>query len=351
MVNLTQAAHYTRKGLVIGGILLVLLLVGRTALKIGTAAWQAAHPTPPPPATVGFGKLPRPVFPEQASDLPQISYKLETKEGGLPSTSATNKVYFMPQKKANLLALDRAKDQARKMGFRANPEKLSNTDYRWASQGTPISTLVMNITTGSFQLQYDYANDPEIITFRNLPTNQQAAEEARTFLTNNGLLPEAASLGRAEFEYFFFDSSRLNHVSSYSEANFLRVNLFRQDLDEMKILPPDPKNSLISFLFSGSRTVGKRIVEINYSFTPLETKTFATYPLLSPQKAWEKLQKGENHLAHLGQNQNGQIIIRWVYLAYFEPAEPQLYLQPVFVFEGDRNFFAYVPAIDPQWLE
>jgi len=41
----------------------------------------------------------------------------------------------------------------------------------------------------------------------------------------------------------------------------------------------------------------------------------------------------------------GQVTIRNIYLAYFEPVTLTNYLQPIFVFEGDNNFVAYVPAI------
>jgi hypothetical protein len=53
----------------------------------------------------------------------------------------------------------------------------------------------------------------------------------------------------------------------------------------------------------------------------------------------------------LGDNQEGQITIRNIFLAYFESEEPQNYLQPIFVFEGDKNFTAYVSAVDPEWID
>lgn len=349
--NLTQIAYYTRRALKIGAIFLVAFLIVRAGAKIGIRAWQAAHPSPPPKPTTAFGKLPKLKFPDSPTKTSELSFKLETIEGALPQFSESTKVYFMPQKGPNLLASSRTKDKAYKMGFKNEPEIISETIYRWTSQSTPSTTLKMNTVTGNFDLDYDFRNDPELLTSKNLPTAQQAAQEAKSFLVSGGFLPDDLANGTAKFEYLFFESSELKPVLSFSEANFIRVNLFRSNLNELEILPPDPKKSLISFLFSSSRTKGKRIVEIDYIYFPIEQEFSATYPLKSASLAWKELQNGEGYIAHLRQNEKGPIIIRKVFLAYYDSQESQHYLQPIYVFEGDREFFAYVPAIDSKWME
>ena len=351
MLNLTQASYYTRRGLKITGILLIILLFAKTTFKLGATIWQKVHPAPPPPPTVTFGRLPKLIFPKQTTDLPKFTYKLETIQGGLPHLPKISKVFFMPKKRSNFLALDRAKQKANKMGFRTPPEAVEKTIYRWTTQNTPPTTLEMDINSGNFHLTYDFAHDPEILNSQNLPTGQEAAREAKTFLVNNNFLPSDLNQGTVEFEYLHFNPPNLNHVSSLSEANFIRVNLFRADVDKLKVLPPDPKKSLISFLFSSSRTIGKRIVEINYTYFPIDQENFATYPLKSVNQAWSELQSNQAYIAHLGQNQNGQVTIRDIYLAFYDSAQPQNYLQPIFVFQGDRDFFAYVPAVEAKWIE
>lgn len=351
--NLTQIAYYTRRTLKIGTIFLIAFLIVRAGVKIGIRAWQAAHPPPPPKPTTAFGKLPTLNFPDSPIKV-KLSFKLETIEGALPQFPESTKVYFMPQKGPNLLASSRAKDKAYKMGFKNEPEIISETIYRWTTQSTPSTTLKMNIVTGNFDLDYDFQNDPELLTSKNLPTAQQAAQEAKGFLVSGSFLPDDLANGTAEFEYLFFEPSEppeFKPVLSFSEANFIRVNLFRENLNDLKILPPNPKNSLISFLFSSSRTTGKRIVEIDYTYFPIEQEFSATYPLKPAILAWKELQNGEGYIAHLRQNEKGPIIVRKVFLAYYDSQEPQHYLQPIYVFEGDREFFAYVPAIDSKWTE
>ena len=47
----------------------------------------------------------------------------------------------------------------------------------------------------------------------------------------------------------------------------------------------------------------------------------------------------------------GTATVRTVTLAYYDSLDPQNYLQPVFVFEGDDGFLAYVPAVALPWTE
>jgi len=352
MATLTETAYWTRKILKFGIIALVAFVFIRTSFKIGSNIWRQLHPPPPPPPTISFGKLPKLIFPPENLPLEKakISFKLETIQGVLPKLPEISKVYFMPVKGPNLLALERANTFAKNLGFQEPPEIINETNYRWKSKSS-ATILEMDINNLNFHLFYEYKQDQEVLMSKNLPTNQQAAQEVKNFLASNNLLEEDLANGTAEFEYLRFDGIELSPVNSLSEANFVRVYLFRENLDELKILPPNPKKSLISFLFSGSRTPGKRIVEINYNYYPIEKEIFSTYPLKPVNQAWNELQGGQGYIANFGQNESGQITIRQVYLAFYNSPQPQHYLQPIYVFEGDKDFWAYIPAIDPKWTE
>lgn len=350
MATLTQTAYYSRKAINIAIVALIGFIVLKVSFTTARNVYRKFRPPPPPPATVAFGKLPKTNFPEREG-LPDLTFKLETIEGALPSFSTIGKVYFMPQRGPGLLALDRAKERARSMGFSGQAEALSDILYRWRTATEPSTTLEININTTNFYLRYAYEEDPALLTNKNLPTNEQAASEARSFLQHSGYLADDLANGRAEFTYFRFIPPDLVAAVSLSEADFVRVNLFRADLDELKILPPNPTDALVSFLFSGNRESGKRMAEIKYTYSPIDREAFATYSLKPINTAWQELQGEEGFIANLGQNEDGSITVRQVYLAYFDSDEEQNFLQPIFVFEGDRNFFGYVPAIDPQWVE
>jgi hypothetical protein len=350
MATLTETAYYTRRVIKYGTLALIFFIIFKYAFGVVSNVWRQLHPPPPPPPTVAFGKLPAIVFPEQ-QNLPKLSYRLETIQGRVPELEKIGKVYFMPHPAPNLLAFDRAKEAAKKMGFTAPPRSVSPTVYQWSNQATPPTTLEMNIVNGNFTMRYAYENDQALFNQTNLPSTEQAATEAKNFLGTNKLLTDDLKAGRVEFAYLRFAPPTLITAISLSEADFVRVNIFRADQDELRILPPDPKNALVSFLFSGSREVGKRILEVNYTHYPLEKNTLATYPLKTSTQAWSELQSGGGYIANLGQNEKGEITIRRVYLAYFDTETPQSFLQPIFVFEGDQEFFAYVAAVSPEWTQ
>ncbi len=349
MATLMQTAQATRRALKFGTIFLIFLLCFRILWGVGKNVWKKINPPPPPPPTVAFNKLPKLNFP--STDEFDLTYHLETIQGSLPRLDNIVSVFFMPHKAPNLLALDRAKQKARQMGFANQSEKINGSLYRWTSSSTPPTTLEMNIDNGNFHLRYQYENDQELLVQKNLPTNEQAAQEAKSFLQTNDLLTNDLATGSAEFNYLKYTPPDLAPVSSLSEADFVRVNLFRANINGLRILPPNPKKASISFLFSGNKERGKRIIEINYTYYSIDSNISATYPLKPINNAWQELQSEEGFIANLGQNEDEKIIIREVYLAYYDAEELQNFLQPIYVFEGDRGFFGYVPAIDPQWTE
>jgi len=344
MSNLTVTAHYTRRVIFWSVVGLTGFVVIKGAITTAGAIWKKLHPEPPPPPNLLFGTLPQLSFPAPDQILPEkISYKLETVDG-LPKFPEMTNVYFITKIEPNLLSLERANQKALRMGFRSTPEALEKFRYRWNNLQIPPSTLEMDVTSGNFYLRYPYENDPSLLTAKNLANNEQAIREARSLLSNAGLLTEDLASGSAEVSYYHFDPPKLVAAPSLSEADFIRVDLFRAPLNNVPVLPPNPTRSLISVLLSGSRESGKRIVEAEFAYAPVERETFGTYPLKPIDKAWQELQAGQGYIANLGENPTGNITIRRIYLAYYESEETQSLLQPVYVFEGDGNFAAYVTA-------
>ncbi len=351
MANLTKTAFYTRKGIKYGSIGLVIFLILRVIFHAATDYWRKINPPPPPPPTVAFDKLPAIKFPEQENLPEEMNYKLETPEGRIPQFEDVGKVYVIAKANPSLLGLSRAKELARKIGFSSEPAQITPRLYRFTSQSTPATTLEIDTITGYFTLKYDYRNDQSILAEKKLPSDEQAISEAKNFLSILGLLEDDLEEGEGIISYYRFSPSELIPALSLSEADFVRVDLFRQTLDNKKIISRKINQSLIYFLLSGSRDRQKRIIEIKYVYSPIERENLATYPLKSASIAWNELNSGQGYIANLGNNQDGRITIRRVSLAYFESEEPQNFLQPIFVFQGDRDFTAYVSAIDPEWID
>lgn len=350
MANLTETAYLTRKAVKYGIYFIIFLIALRIVVSVTTSVYRALNPPAPPPPDTYFGNLPAIKFPKKEG-LPKIEYQLETVEGSLPQTASEGKVYFMPQKQAKLFSLEETKRIAGRMGFRGEPRKISATQLLFETGGTPNTTLVIDMVTNEFELNYDFVSDQEILSERKLPSDEQAVSEAKNFLSQAGLLTDGLREGTAKVTYFKLEAPNLIPAISLSEADFVRVNLSRKDLNDLKILPANPLGGNVSFLISGSRRQDKRIVKIEYFHQVVDEAVSGTYPLRSSNAAWQELMAGGGWIASLGDNEDGEVTIRKVHLAYFESNEVQEFLQPIIVFEGDNDFYAYVPAVDPKWIE
>lgn len=350
MATLTETAYYSRKIIKYGSIGFVVLLVLRSLFITFQAYWKKTHPPPPPPPTFAFGKLPKLKLPAQGN-LPELTFKIETISGTLPKLPDRAKVFFMPQPSPSLLSWDKTKTWARSLGFTKDPQETEKFSYRFVSETTPKSTLDVNVLTKNFHLSYDWKNDMEILSQGNPPQETQAISLAKGFLQSSGVLTDSLSQGKSEVIYFKYIEGNLVKALFFSEANFAQVNFFREEIDGFKIMPPNPKETNVMVLLSAAKDKLRSIVEVKYINYPISQERFATYTLKNPTTAWNQLTSKGGFIANLGNNPSGKITVRDAYLAYFDSNEPQNFLQPVFVFEGDNDFYGYVPAITDSWTE
>ncbi len=350
MATLTETAYHSKRAIKFGILGLIVLIIFKSIFSAGLAYWRKLNPPPPPPPTVSFGKLPQIEFPESKFKEEKLVYRLETTIGGTPNLGDRANVYFIPTKRSSLLTLERAKTQARKMGFSGEEEKISETIYQWQTEELFLTTLKMDIVNGNFTIQKKWQEDQTLLAERMLPIKEQAVIEAKNFLQTSGFPTEDFQVDEASVSFLRFIAPNLLPVISLSEADFVKVNLFRENLNSLPVFPPSPEEALVSILFSGSRNREKRILEVNYTHFPIIEETFSTYPLKTSAQAWEELKAGEGFIANLGETET-EIVIRKIYLAYFENNSPQNYLQPIYVFENSNNFVAYVSAISSEWAD
>ena len=92
------------------------------------------------------------------------------------------------------------------------------------------------------------------------------------------------------------------------------------------------------------------MIQFAYTYWPIDYQTSATYALKTTQQAWNELQSGGGYIARYPTN-SSVAMVRSVSLAYYDSFDPQTYLQPIFVFEGDNEFLGYVPAVSSEWVE
>lgn len=351
MATLTETAYLTRRAINWAILAVVAYVILRFVWGIFVVVWLTVFPPKAPPPNHAFGKLPALKFPTPtASPSGQIVFRLETIEGSVPRASESAAVYFMPKSPPNFLGIPKTQEFAERLGLNPTPIAESKNIYRFNDPETPLRRLRYDIVSNNFILRYDFELDTGLFTAQNLPLPAAAISEARSILQTYDLYQDDFAGGQVKTVFLKLVGNQFITTSGASQADAIRVDFSRKPIGQMKLMPADPDQAPISFIFSGSRNDKKRILQLAYTFWPIDYKTLATYKLRPSLQAWQDLQSGNGFIAHYP-NSGTTVVVRNVYLAYYDSFEAQTYLQPIFVFEGDDGFLAYVPAVSSEWIE
>jgi hypothetical protein len=299
---------------------------------------------------VAFGVLPQINFPESTSSG-SLVYSLETLNGRFPNLPSIGKVYFIAVPKENLQSINRSVEQAMKLRFTAEPSVITKTVRQWINPDNPLLSLRYNVATGNFIIKYDWANDSSIFDIKELPDKDTALLESKNFFNNLGLLPKELQEGKTQISFYRASVGAYTQAPSLSSADFVRIDYFRNNLDNLPLVGDMPNHSPLYIIYSGIKDEFRRMVEVHYVIWDIDKDTFATYPLKSIDEAWNDLKNGGAYISNQGTGGSNLINIRQIYLAYYYSDNPTSFLQPVYIFEGDKGFIAYVSAISKEWLK
>lgn len=348
MATLTRIAYYTRRGVVFGVIGFISFFIFKALLGFGFKYWRETHPAPTPSPTVLFGKLPKLTFPLSEYSYPQ-KFILETIGGELPSATASAKVYQIPKKLPSLLASRHAQQFANRLGFEEPPVSKTATEYQYEDKKVPLRSLDLNIVYFNFSLKYDFLKDPNVFELRP-PSPQEAETYIQSFFDKTNVFPVNVREGETKVSFLRFAGDKLLPATSLSKADAVRVDFLRKEVDQLAILPPGFEKGSTFAILSGATKEEKKIIEAQLNFFAVDWQTAATYPIKTANQAWEELKQGKGFIARWLPGYQ-QVVVRDAYLAYYDPPEYQSYLLPIFVFEGDQDFVAYVSAVKDEWLE
>jgi len=350
MATLTETAYQTRKAINWTILAIISYVILRLLWGIFVSIFFAIFPPKAPPPNHIFGVLPAVKFPAPiASPSGTLTFRLETIEGSVPKASESATVYFMPKLAPNLLGLTNATAFAKRMEFTKDPIQETKYLYRFEDADTPLRILRYDIVSKNFILRYLYDRDMAVFSERNIPIADAAKLEAKNILQTYGLYEKDIENGTNTVQFLKLSGNTLVQTTSLSQADSVRVDFYRAPIGNTKIVTPYPNEGPISFVFSGSKDIKKRVLQFAYTFWPIDYQTTATYGLKPSSLAWTELQNGQGYIVRYPKTMTA--VIRKVYLAYYDSMDPQTYLQPVFVFEGDEDFMAYVPAVAVPWIE
>ncbi len=350
MATLTETAYYTRRTINWVILAIIFYIILRLTWSIVLAIWLVIFPPQAPPPNHRFGKLPALVFPEQATPSGQLTFQLQTIQGSVPKASDSAMVYFMPKQAANLLALTNTEEFAKRMDFDPAPIAESKNLYRFDDPDLPLRKLRYDIVSSNFIVRYNFEQDTGLFNEKNIPQVDEARQESIATMQNFNLWVDDIKAGTSTVTFLKLVSDHFVPTTSLSVADSVRVDFFRQAIGDMKVLTPNPDEGQISFIYSGSTNSKKKILQFAYTFWPIDRETTATYALKPSSLAWQELQSGAGFIARYP-TAGTTAVVRQVYLAYYDSYQPQTYLQPIFVFEGDLGFLGYVPAVDREWVE
>lgn len=345
-MSLTQTAYTSRNIIKYGGIGLVAFLIMWSLVVGGVKAYKTSHPIYIAP-TVKYGILPKTVFPDKQFEKKDFTFQFPN--DSIPKFKDQEKVYIIYRPNSSFLALDQDTKTAADLGFKEKPTQIKEGIYEFKNE-VLNRTLTMNVLDGSFIMEYPYQTDQMLLTPGNVPDKDQAIETASSFLKSANKYPTDIETGDKKVSFWKIDVDGLKAAPSQSDANVTRVDFYRKNLEnDVSIFSSELDKASISVLVSGSDVNEKKIIEVIYKYANIDRESFSTYLIKTTDEAMTDLKSG-NYWAASDVNDKS-VIIRKMYLAYFEPVTLTNYMQPIFVFEGDNNFVAYVPATSDKYVQ
>lgn len=341
-MTLTEAAAFTKKGLIVSAITLFIVL-------LGWGGWHFYYnyvylPSLPPvleQPTLVFGLLPKIAFPESITPSSNFSYQLNTETGGLPDdTPRLFKVYSVAQLATDLLALDRAKNLAGSLSFNKTPQAVTATQYKFIDDKNG-GELIVDLDTGNFKFRRNVAtgSGESFERVEEFIDDNSQGLSLKNYLSSKGLLKDQLKDGRTTVLYN-------NPIKK--DSNLVTINLWQASVEDYPIVTPKFKEGLIKAIGNANRNSDHKFVLFDYIFWPIDLENFGTYPIKTAAEAFEELKSGGGFVAM--EPRNSTASITKVYLAYYLAEEYSNYLQPVYVFEG-QDFAGYVQAVKSEYVE
>lgn len=346
MITLSNVAKETKAALKWGGIGIGAIILIWVLFGLGSTVKKVFFPTPPPPPTVGFGKIEPIEFPPQ-TEIKELTYTIDTLSGTLPSLPDRAKVFRTKEQEVNLLALNNAKKRLSSLGFSSQPVPIGGNVYKWTDASQIKRTIAFDIFNYNFTLSSSYLSDPNIVSGKNLPDTTEAIEKAKSFLQDLSSYPKDLDETKTKTNLFSLVNANLVPASSFSNAQLMQVIFFQKDVDKLPIYYSNSKESSMQLLLGGG-SYEPQIIQAKFNHQEISDKS-ETYPLKTADLAFEELQKGNAYIASY-QGTDKNIAVKKISLAYYIEDQRQLFLMPIFIFEGNDNFVAYLPAVTDEWL-
>ena len=286
---------------------------------------------------------------KEATPSSDFTFTIDTIEGQPVTATAAARVYFLPKEIPGFGYREKIYIMAKSLGFDTDSvvPKLNDSE---AVFNDGKQKLTVDIANFNFKYEYNFDNNPEVFDGVVNPEAKTAETKAVNFLNSIGRYPEELSRGKTNSVYWFYNKDVRQSVvlDKGDGANMIEVDFYRPDINEYPAVSPkyyNSQNYVLMVFYEG----GYKILRAQTAFFAKSNEQIGVYPLVTGNKAYEDLVAGKG-MVILAPKDNKSIVIKKMFLGYYDPDFYQQYLQPVYVFLGENNFVAYVPAVSEEYL-
>ena len=340
-MTLTDLSYYVRRALP------YVLLVGLVFLIIFYSiklyfAYVESNRVPVTQLNQIFGPLPSLELSEATSSA-GYKFTLDTIEGVPVTATGSAAVYFLPELPTRFGYREKIYLMAKTFGF--DTTTISHTlSGKAASFKDAVSELTIDI--GNFNFRYvNNISIGSLVTGSINLSKTEILNKATDFLRKTGRYPDELSRGTTNVIYLKYDPRIRNfvNVERVYEASAVEVDFYRPTINDLPIATPrffNSPNFVVMYLKDGE----PRIIRAQMNFFEKSEEQVGVYPLKSGSEAWQELLAGKG-LIVAGTKGIKNITVKKMFVGYLDPSVYQPYLEPVYVFLGEGDFVAYVPAV------
>lgn len=351
MASLHQTIEGTKKILKWAGILFVIGIFLILLFRVGVNIYQRLVPPPPPKPDLSFGTLPAITFPANAANN-RFSYTINTIDGTLPSFPSLIPVYPIQQYTPTLTSLQNIQDIISHSEFGGTPQQaLSDTIYTWSESDSPFKKIVIDIVNLDFTLTSQFLGDQNVLSARSIPDQDGATAVAKGFFQNLQSYPSDIDETKTKTTLLAINNNTVVPATSLSDTQVIKVDFYQKDRNKLPVFYPHYPSSTINALIASGNS-GPSVVEAHYNGKIVLDAQGATYPVISAEQAYQKLQNGLGYIANFnGTTTTTHVSITDVVLGYYLSEEKkQLYMMPIVAFMGDNGFVGFVSAVQDTYI-
>lgn len=340
MIHLTQLVFLLKKWRKSIGFGVVSFIVLIFVLNSWDRISNALFPPPPPPETVAFGILPPYDLSDGFKPKSPVEFKLQTITGNFPKLPKNAKVFQTAKRIPSFDSEESIKERAGKLGFFKEPVKITGSIMEFGSSSIETKNLIYDTLTLNYVMSFKL--EPSLILAK--PGNiDSSISAASNFLESMGLDTDLYPKSKITTKTLKFENNNIVEANSLSNADLIEVAFNLTDIDALPTI----------FIKKGSNSIFVLVANTKVVYAKKETPNvelfrFATYPLKPVARAWEELNAGNGYFNM--ENTNSVIDIKEIWLGYVTGFKNNQTFQPVYLFLGEKDFVAFIPAVADEWI-